>query len=449
MRGRFRVLLSLYSLAVELVVWGVLVPMTLVRLARGRSAPGELAERLGRTSRPRRARVLVHAVSAGEMNAAEPLVARLAPHAGAVLLSTNTQAGMATAERIAAAHPHVEGCVFAPWDRHAVGRWLVSIGATAVVVMETEIWPNLFTACAAHRIPLFVANGRLRDEEVRHYRLALGFFRHVLACATWIGVQDERARDAFIAIGAAPARIDVTGNLKLDAMTTSRPLPAAVSSALHRTPLLVAGSTHRPEEAWLIECVSALRRLGHGVRLVVAPRDAGRAGEIARLAERHALATRRWSAWRHADAQAAPWDVLVVDEYGWLTAFYEAADLVFIGGTLAPVGGHNVIEAAARGRPVIVGPHVADIRDIVDELAAGGGIVRLPDGSPVAALVDACTTLLGDAARGRQIGVRARGICQRAGGAADRSRDAIAARLATSGHVRLKPDATDCDGLRG
>src|SRR5262249_29809484 len=155
----------------------------------------------------------------------EALVARLAPIFGSVLLSTTTRSGMTIAANVTAAHPEVVGCVFLPWDRRAIQAWLESTGMAVCVVMETEIWPKLFTWCQALGSRLCIANGRIGAAEVRRYALARPFFRRVLDAAAWIGVQDARARDAFVAIGADPSRIEVTGNVKLDASPLVRPLP--------------------------------------------------------------------------------------------------------------------------------------------------------------------------------------------------------------------------------
>lgn len=426
----FRLLLGVYSVGLECVVWMVLAPAMLIRMARRRATVEELRQRLWGASGTVARCVLVHGVSAGEMAAAEPLVARLGRSGRAVLLSTGTRAGVVAAERLAAVHPHVKGWTYLPWDRRAVRAWLRSVAPQAVVVMETEIWPNVFAACGALGIPLFIANGRVRSPDVPRYRLARGFFRHVLACTAWIGAQSARDRDAFVAMGAPADHVEVTGNLKFDTMSVLQPLPPALTSERVGA-LIVAGSTHDPEEAWLFECVDRLRRNGRSVRLAVAPRDIGRAENVARLARLRSLRTITWSTWRRDRAQtSSSWDVLVVDEYGWLSSMYQQADVVFVGGTLAPVGGHNVIEAARLGRPVMVGPYVNEVEAIVERLDAGGGIIRLDAVDPVSSLMTTCTALLSDGERARAIGSAARDVCRRHVGAADSTWTAIAERLA-------------------
>src|SRR5262245_17409573 len=213
---------GVYAVVIEAVVWSALVPVAIAKMALGRSSARELRDRMGITAeRPQRdrgqPRILVHAVSAGEMNAARPLVSGLAARGCRVVLTTGTRAGLEAAAKLAAEQPCVERSVYLPWDRRAIRPWLRSIAPDAVIVIETEIWPNLFAVCRSLRVPLFIANGRIRVRDVRRYRIARGFFRHVLACAEWIGVQSPRERDAFIAIGAPPERVTVAGNLKFDA----------------------------------------------------------------------------------------------------------------------------------------------------------------------------------------------------------------------------------------
>lgn len=430
MSGWFRVALGVYAGGMEIVVWTVLVPMTLCRIAARRTTVRELRQRL-RGSVPTAPCILVHGISAGEMAAADPLVRRIGLSGRRVLLSTGTRAGMVMARRLAEAHPSVVGCVWVPWDRRAVRGWLQSFAPLAVVVMETEIWPNLFAACGALGIPLFIANGRVRKRDVRRYRMARGFFRPVLASARWIGAQSARDRDAFVSMGAGPSTVEIAGNLKFDVRGSAPQLPPGLGCDLVDGCLLVAGSTHAPEEEWLLGCLLRLRREGRRMRMVLAPRDARRAARIRNIAQRRSFAVSTWSTLQRSGAAAdRSWDVLILDEYGWLASFYEHADIVFVGGTLAPVGGHNVIEPARLGRPVIVGPYLDDIESIVERLEAAGAIIRVSARDPAAALADACRALLDDPDRARAIGSAARAVCVRHAGAADSCWRAISEQMA-------------------
>lgn len=418
MTRRFRAALALYSIGVEAVVWLVMVPYTIARIVAGRARARELRDRLNGTVMSPRARVLIHAVSAGEMVAAEPLVRRFAP--SPVLLTTQTRAGLDAGSRLRAVHAHVEDCVFLPWDRFTIRRWLETSGITKAVVVETEIWPNLFAACRSIDLPLFIVNGRIASRDRSRYRAARWFFSDVLRCATAIGAQDERAREAFIAAGAPAGRLHVGGNLKLDAQVAPRVLARNVEAMLREAPMIVAGSTHDPEERVLVECMRSLKATRR-VRMAIAPRDTSRAAQIETLAERCGLGAVRLSRVIDDDAMMpAAWDVLVIDRYGWLTACYRFAEVAFVGGTIAPVGGHNVVEAAALGTPVIVGPFVSEIEGIVEALAAARGIVRLPHVATAESLRRALEALLDDPERGRRIGSAARAVCEQSAGAVER-----------------------------
>ena len=433
-----RVLLGIYSLAIDAVVWFALAPALWVRSLVTRAGLTELRQRLG-WGEPRRSSpepsatrpVLVHAVSVGEMNAAAPLVAALGIDGRRVLLTTGTAAGLHTAVRLAREQSNVDGCLYLPWDRRAVRRWLRDLAPSAVIVVETEIWPNFFIACKELKIPLFIANGRIRPGDVWKYRLAPAFFRAVLDSAAWIGVQSTRERDAFVAIGASAARVAVTGNLKFDAARSARFEAAVLERDAEGRRLVVAGSTHDPEERWLLECARTLSGNGHRIRLVIAPRDVARAAAVSRLARALGFLPLTWSEW--SGHTARPWDVLVLDQYGTLASCYTGADVVIIGGTFVPVGGHNILEAAAAARPILVGPHVDEIAAVIAPFEAAGALMRVPGADPARSLADACRTLFVDPERARLMGEAASEICRQGKGSAARHARAIAARLPALG----------------
>lgn len=421
-----RALFFLYSLAIEVVVWLVLVPAVWVRALITRRESGELGGRLARTQpcdaakQPSVGPVLVHAVSVGEMHAVAPLVAALAAKSHRVVLTAGTTAGLDVARRLARTEPAVDGVAYLPWDRSTVRGWLKRIGPSAVVVMETEIWPNLFRACGDLRVPLVMANGRIRPVDVWKYRLLRPFFARVLDNAAWMGVQSPAERDRFLAIGAPAARLEVAGNLKFDAA-----LSPCAESSLHMPdprarPLVVAGSTHEPEEQWLLECARRLDADGCSIRLVLAPRDIARARRVAQLAREQGRRVRLWS-----EPATGECDVLVLDRFATLRACYTSADVVVIGGTFAPVGGHNLLEAAAFGRAILVGPHVADIAAVVQVFAEASALVRVAGADPARALADACRDLLTDPVRARSMGERAAAVCRREAGSTARYADVV------------------------
>ena len=442
------VLWLVYDLAIALVVTCVLVPAKLVGIALGRSRWRDLEQRLGRPSAadhlPERC-ILVHAVSAGEMAAASslvPAVLEQRPDTRFVITAGNRH-GRDAAERLFSRTPAVGAIRLLPWDRRrAVRRWLRALAPDAVVVVETEIWPNLFRVCRELDIPLFVVNGRVYPGDVPRYRLVRGFFADVLAAVDWIGALDGAAAEAFRRIGAHPDRIDVVGDLKFDRPLEGLPIPEPWRSVLggpSRGPLIAAASTHRPEEAVLLDAIVSLRPRFPRVRLVLAPRHPERCAGVARLAASRGLAAARWS---RPETAAAGWDVLLVDGIGSLAAVFGYADIAFIGGSLAPRGGHNPLEAAACGCPIVMGPSTDHFRGIVDEMAAAGALIVLPPGrAAVPQLTDDLAILLADRRSREEMGRRALAYLAERRGVARRYAGALLARE----HVRTadrQPSAT-------
>lgn len=371
-------LLALYSLLMELATWLALVPWTLVRRLMGRAPACELGERLGRLPDLPRApgpsrRVLIHAVSVGEMAAAAALVRsleRLSPELE-IMLTAGNRHGARAARRIADASARVISVSYLPWDRRrAVARWLARLKPDLVVIVETEIWPNLFLACHQRGLRLCMVNGRIYPADLPRYRLARRFFRAVLAGVDWFGVQSVRDKDRFSAIGADPQKIDVEANLKYDAVRQPLAPPAPFPSGRR---ILLAGSTHAPEEAQLLDVFARLRTRWPDLLLVLAPRHPSRARRIARLARRAGFSVRLAS----QIGVAADCHVMVVDQMGLLPSLYPHADLAFVGGSLAPRGGHNPLEPASAGRCVVIGPDYRHFEDVVEDLRAAGGILVL------------------------------------------------------------------------
>lgn len=424
-----RAVFLLYDLLVALTVWLCLVPLELAAAVIGRSTPERLAARLGRP--PRRlaraiagragnvGRVLVvHAVSVGEMSAAAALVRhweRRHPDDRFVLTAGNRD-GLAAGERLAAEVPAVIAVVPLPWDRRrALRRWLQALEPDLVVVLENEIWPRLYLCCAELGIPLAVVSGRIYPRDVARYRRLPGFFRRVLAAADWIAAQSAGERTRWLAIGAAPERVEVVGNLKYDA---SAPVPARRTAAppslpppLSGTLRIVAASTHPGEEALLLRALAALSTLptlpgeAGSPLLVLAPRHPRRAGSIVRAARRAGFVAETLAASAGAEADGrAPARVLVVDRFGWLPAAIATADIVVLGGSFAKHGGHNPLEAALAGRALLVGPHVEHFADVIAHLRAHGGLREV---ATAGALPAALAELLRDAEERRRLGARA------------------------------------------
>lgn len=404
-----------------------------VALARGpllRSAgEAERAERLGSAPPPcGPGRLLIHAVSAGEMIAASALasaIERSSPGLG-VLLTTGTRDGRAVAERFRGGCGAVEGVCFLPWDRPAaVRRWLARLAPSAVVTVEAELWPGLFLGAQSLGTPVAVASGRLRAGEARRYALARRLFRPVVDAVSWIGARTEEDRERFLAIGASPSRVEVTGDLKLDAPSPSASLPSGWEGALAGgPPLLVGASTHAPEEEILLAAVEILRSSGVEVRLALAPRHVSRGNEVDRLAFRAGFRPRRLS------GPPGPADVLVVDLFGLLPALWPLAAAAFLGGTLAPVGGHSPVGPARAGVPLLAGPSVEGVRDVAGALRSAGALVDVGREDAATRLAAALRQLLSDEGDRRRRGEGGRDAVASLGGAAARTAAKVLALIA-------------------
>lgn len=433
-RGRF--VRGLYTgvLAGGLVA---LAPVFAFKALRHGKYLGSLRERFGRVrvaAAPGRT-LWIHAVSVGETLAAEPLVraaARRLP-GWRVVVSTTT----ATGQRVAAERfPDLDVFYF-PLDLPgAVAAALERVRPDAVCLVETEIWPNFLAGCRRRRVPVAVVNGRLSDGSFRGYRRAGPLLRPVLDGVGLFLMQSEGDAERIRALGARPERVSVAGNLKYDVDREElearlAPKRRAAEEALglpDPRPLVVAGSTAPGEEAVLAEALALVRREPglETTRLLVAPRHPERFDEAAQVFERAGLAVAR----RSRPAGALEADVLLLDTIGELAALYAHASAVFVGGSIAPRGGHNVIEPALYARPVVVGPHTENFRQIVGDFVSAGAVVQLPreaaDGRGGELLGKALIDLLSSPERAAAVGERAFGVLVANRGATERTLEGVA-----------------------
>lgn len=336
-------------------------------------------------------------------------------------MTVSTQEARAVAVSAASRLDTIAGVVRLPWDRgRAIRRWLRRIAPTGFIVVEPEFWPNLFRACAQLGVPLVLVNARVYPRDVARYRMIRSFMRAVLDVPRWIGAESDEAREALVAIGVPGDRIEVTGSLKLDAFETGPEPPVAQLLAAARrrgVSILVGGSTHDADEAGLLAAYAQVRVTAPSLRLVLAPRHVSRALTVIDEARRRGFEARAASS---IPSTSEAWDVLVIDGFGDLEAIYKTADIAFVGGTLSRHGGHNVAEPARAGCAVVVGPHAAHIRTLVDTLRAANAIVCLPD-TASATLAAAISALLDDDAARAARGARAREAVTGCAGAAARS----------------------------
>lgn len=376
-------------------------------------------ERLGCHRRSAVRPIWLHAASLGEVQAATPLLAALrTAYAGVPMIITcQTPAGRQAAESLALA-----GCTIAylPFDAGVCVRaFLRRVRPRIALVLETEIWPTLFLQVRRAGIPLLVLNARITERSLRRYR-RLGIFRHALALPQAIACQSPADAERFRAAGAPDAAVSVSGNLKWDRSAT---ISTAVPADWPQTPVWMAASTHPDEEPMVLEAHRRLLREFPDALLLWAPRHAERFEPVALMVRKTGLALRR----RSRDAvPVADTRVFLIDTHGELPGFMPGCDLVFVGGSLQAVGGHNVLEPAGFGLPVLVGPHTAHFRDSIDALQAGGGLLQVPDAEALAAQL---VSLLRDPARCAAMGKANADCVAASGGALEKTKALVAQRL--------------------
>jgi len=373
----------------------LLLPVILLRLfLRGRKQPAyraHVAERFGFYGHDMHDKgtplIWVHAVSVGETRAAQPLIEALQarwPDAR-ILLTCMTPTGRATAAEV---YGDRVIQAYLPYDLpDAVGRFLVHFSPSFGVLMETEIWPNLLAGCAARKLPVVLVNARLSARSARGYARFSVLTRPAFARLHTVAAQSAADGERLAALGA-PC-LEVCGNLKFDVAPPAERLQLGESwrSALAGRPVWLAASTREGEEALLLD---AWQRVSSDALLVLVPRHPQRFSEVAGLLAARGLRYQR----RSEGLPSADTQVWLGDSMGEMAAYYALADLAFVGGSLLPLGGQNLIEAAACGCPVLVGPHTFNFLSATEDAIAAGAARRVAD---AAALVEQVETLLQDA----------------------------------------------------
>ena len=353
-------------------------PVFVVRRLLSEPDTTGLLQRLGYRSPglPPEPRCWIHAVSVGEVMAAVPLIDALRrrwPHLQPVVSTVTPTGARVARERLGPAVTHF----YFPLDFPGPARRvLAGVRPQFFIAMETELWPNFLRALRSRGVPAMIANGRISDRSFRRYRLVRPFMHRILDGITVFGMQSGEDARRIISLGAPPERVVVTGNLK-----TEVPPVDVGSDALWRRLLgltgeelvWVAGSTHRGEEELLLVSFDSLKRRYPSLVLVIAPRHPERVPEVERLIRGRGLqSVRRTRLPKDRDRNA----IIVLDTVGELAQLYQLAEVVFVGGSLVPAGGHNMLEPALKRKPVVFGPHTTNFRDGT-ELLVGAGAARV------------------------------------------------------------------------
>lgn len=367
--------------------------------------------------------IWIHAVSVGEVMAAIPLVRALQQRSVStpIVVTTATPTGAARVAEVFGPQVHH---LYQPYDYpFAVHRFIDRIRPRLAVVMETEIWPNLYYGCARAGIPLVIANARISPGSLRGYRRFAALVKESLESVTMVAAQGKAEAESWRALGVPARRLAVTGNLKFD-----MPVPTGARHAgrqLRRQwgeerAVLIAASTHDGEDQLVL---AAHRRLCGELQrplLVLVPRHPERFDTVAELCRRQ-----RWRVARRSLSEPVTpaVEVYLGDTMGELMSLYAAADAAFVGGSLVPVGGHNLLEPAALGMPVITGPHTFNFNEIRNSLEATGGAAVVSDASELA---DVAARLLSDERARLTAGEAARAVVEANRGALNRLMEILA-----------------------
>ncbi|HEU4769690.1 MAG TPA: 3-deoxy-D-manno-octulosonic acid transferase [Pyrinomonadaceae bacterium] len=425
-----------YSLLLSLGLL-VLIPHFLFQaLAHGKYVEG-LRQRFGLLPARTIARhpvIWLHCVSVGETQAARPLVDQLKrqfPH-HALVVSTITRTGQKLARDVFA--KQAEEVFYFPFDwRWTARRALSAINPDAVLIMETELWPNFLRECESREIPVALVNGRISRQSFRRYSAIKFFLERMLRSLTVAVMQSDVDAGRLRDLGMPVERLHTAGNLKFDAKDISMPTEQTLEirerfGLRDDVSLILAASTHAPEEQIILDSFKQLRG---PARLMLAPRHPERFQEVASLIRESGLSwARRTDAPSAGDADAA---VILLDTIGELPSTYALATVVFVGGSIVDRGGHNVLEPAAAGVPVVTGAHTHNFHAIVDQLNKAEALVQLPpvEGARASAeasaeLAQALTSLLADADRRAELATRAKQLIATNRGAAERTINLIA-----------------------
>lgn len=442
-----------YSLLLTLGLL-ILIPRFLFQaVAYGKYVSG-FRERLGSIAPiPNQAKptIWLHCVSVGETQAARPLVSRLRRDfpEHAIVVSTITRTGQKLAREVF--KDQAVSFFYFPFDwRWSTRRALRRVEPAIVLVMETELWPNFLKECKNKQVPVALVNGRISRQSFRRYRLIRSFMSRVLASLDIAVMQSDEDAKRLCNLGMPSRKISVGGNLKFDSPPVSA--TAAATEQLRQRfnlssegQLILAASTHFPEEQIVLDSFRTLNyRQNHRTRLLLAPRHPERFQEVAALLQKSGLSwTRRTNATAASDQTA---DVILLDTIGELPATYSLASIVFVGGSIADKGGHNVLEPAAAGKAVITGASTHNFSTIVSLLNEADAIVqmrRVETANAAVALREAIDDLLINADRRQELGTRARQMVMDNQGAAEKTVELIRPLLTTTTPAVSSLPATD------
>lgn len=412
----------------------IALPLVLLRLWWiGRSNPEAFVrwrERLGYVEASEEPVIWVHAVSVGETIAAAPLVNALLRRNPdiPILMTAMTPTGSARARALFGDRVRY---AFSPYDTPgAVRRFVDRVRPRALVIMETELWPNMIALSKQRDVPIFLINARLSARSARGYERVASLVRPLLCSISWIAAQADEDAGRFLRIGAKPESVSVTGSIKFDVEISDEVRSA--STSLRRQlgadrPVWIAASTHEGEDRQILEAHQQIMSEHPDTLLVIVPRHPERFDDVARLADSMGLSVQRRSARNGAvENSGSSCQVYLGDTMGELLMLYGACDIAFVGGSLIERGGHNPLEPAAWGMPVLSGPHIFNFETIYNRLDAGKGLYITLSSDALASCV---SQLVSDKAAADQVGRNALAVVNANRGALEKVVDGIVERV--------------------
>lgn len=419
----------------------ILLPKFLLDAFRHGKYISGLSERLGslETNKEKSPAIWLHCVSVGEVQAARPLFQALRREfpAHSIFVSTVTVTGQELAREVF--RKEATRVFYFPVDwRWSVRRALKAINPSLVLIMETELWPNFLRECRHRKIATAIVNGRLSEKSFGRYRMIRSFIKKVLGGLTLAVMQTEADADRIRKLGLAPDRVEISGNMKFDAgaLDESRNLIEEFSNRFgfrDSRPVILAASTHDSEERIVLDSFTKLRASGLSkTRLVMAPRHRERFNAVAALLNDSQFSwTRRTSAATDIDRNV---DIVLLDSIGELKLLFPLATVVFMGGSIARVGGHNVLEPAEAGACIVTGPHTKNFDEIVKTFTARKALIQLDEqqnGAMASELGNIFSELLHDDTRRNELGARGKALIEENRGATARTIELLKNRLTT------------------
>lgn len=367
--------------------------------------------------------IWIHAVSVGEAKAAQPLLNRLR---GAFpdkkfVLSTVTKTGNKVAKKIVLPQDLL---IYLPMDlSFAVRKFLDAINPCCFIIVETELWPNLILELSERKIPIVVVNGRISKRSLKGYSILRPLFKHTLSKVNLFCMQTNKDAESIVGLGAPVERVRVVGSVKFDIAThgaseKTREEIQVFSKILGISPysqLIVAGSTHKPEEELILRIYKILFAQYSRLRLLIAPRHIERSPNIERLVRNFGLEPALFS--KLSSQKPADDKVIILDTLGQLNLIYSFATIVFVGGSMVDKGGHNLIEPAVFSKPIIFGPYMSNFQDIAQLFVEKEAAMQVKDEKH---LFEACADLLRNPGLRNELGQKARQMVESSKGATER-----------------------------